>query len=106
MDPDKHTWTCPNGLTACSTNTTLGGSTFCVSDPETECPVTDLVLLNKNSTSYKLDKNSGYTKHESGHFLEEHRLYLAFTTQTNERSNEPLEHIYWANGYPCQFEYQ
>ena len=98
MDPDKLTWTCPNGLTACSTNTTLGGSTFCVSDWETECPVTDLVLLDKNSTSSKLDKDSGYTSSLSGNFFSSHRLYLAFTTHTNERSNEPLEHIYWENG--------
>ena len=64
MDPDKQTWTCPKGLIACSTNTTLGGSTVCATGRD-ECPVTDLVLLEKDSTSFKLDSESGYTSHLS-----------------------------------------
>ena len=102
MDPDKKTWTCPNGLIACSTNTTLGGSTVCATGRD-ECPVTDLVLLEKDSTSFKLDSESGYTSHLSsgGVFNQKKQLYLAFTTQSNERSNAPLNHIYWDTGYKC-----
>ena len=102
MDPDKLTWTCPDGYIACSTNTTLGGSTVCATD-RSECPVTDLVLLDKDSDSFKLDSSSGYTTSLSsgGLFSTKKQLYLAFTTQTNERSNAPLNHIFWDAGYKC-----
>ena len=100
MNDDK-TWSCPDGTIACSQNTTLGGSTVCASD-RNECPVTDLLLLDLNSP--KLDDLNGYTVRKSNRGVFKHtQLNLAFTSNTNARSNAPLNHIYWDVGYKCQF---
>ena len=41
MNKDNQTFTCPENYTACSTNSTIGGSTVCVKDGE-YCPVSKL----------------------------------------------------------------
>ena len=44
---------CPSGQSPCSTNSDLGGYTICMDDTS-RCPITDLEILNVDSTSSKL----------------------------------------------------
>ena len=101
MDSDGG-FNCPSGLSPCSTNSTLGGSTLCLKDTD-DCPITDLEILDLDSDSYKIT-DSRYTAVKSG--LLDYNKYVVFTTTTNERSNSPLQKLTLEYGTPCAYTNQ
>ena len=78
-----------DALQPCSTNSDLGGSTICVAYLD-DCPITDLQILDEDSESDILDKHSGYTTELSSGGRHSTRMYLAYTSRNNDRSNSPL----------------
>jgi hypothetical protein len=77
MDSESKKFNCPDGLLACSTNSELGGSTACMKNLD-DCPITDLQILDKDSTSPILS-DKDYTSRltaDDGSGIE---LYLSFT---------------------------
>lgn len=85
-------------MVPCATNKTLGGNTVCLNDTRL-CPITDIVILEQNSTSDKLSDYRYETQLSSG----TRPLYLAFTRTTNSYSNAPIQKIVLTNGRPCAF---
>lgn len=106
MNLETMQFDCPDGLIACSTNTALGGSTVCM-ETIVECPVTDLQILPKDSQSTILD-DPKYTSRLSRSDPDPlyQQLYLSFTSQSNDRSNSPLQVIKLETGNPCAFSDQ
>ena len=92
---------CPDDLIPCSTSTNLGGSTACARSVS-ECPITDLQILDKDSTS-KILSDINYTKRETIDDGSGISLYLAFTVTNNQRSNAPLQSVRLTYGTPCAF---
>ena len=99
IDMGTMQFVCPKGLTPCSTNIDLGGSTTCVK-VISDCPITDLVLLDQDTTSYKLT-DPKYTVRLG--FSVQNPIYLAFTKTTNDRSNAPFQSLQWELGQICAF---
>ena len=92
-------WQCPDGMTPCSENKELGDPTVCVDSTQT-CPVTDLLLLTGDSNDHRLN-DASYTIKE-GIFGAE-KLYLVYTSSSNERSNSPLQSLTWELNSLCAF---
>ena len=81
----------------------LGGTTVCVDDI-TECPVTDLKLLPADSQDPILSDPKWKTVLSSQDDTGESRqMYLAYTSESNSRSNAPLQNITMFYGTPCAF---
>ena len=72
---------------------------MCVDSTQT-CPVTDLLLLTGDSTDPRLN-DASYTKKE-GTFGAE-KIYLVYTSSSNERSNSPLQSLAWELNSLCAF---
>lgn len=104
MNMETKEFPCVGGLTPCSTNTDLGGSTFCAASPEF-CPVMDIEILASESTSSKIRDND-YTKRLSLSSTYGKNMYLAFSKTTNAKSNSPLQQLKFELGQPCAFEDQ
>ena len=77
----------------------LGGTTVCVDDI-TDCPVTDLKLLPADSQDPILSDPKWTTVLSSQN---QRQMYLAYTSQSNTRSNAPLQNITMFYGTPCAF---
>ena len=75
---------------------------MCVDSTQT-CPVTDLVLLTEDSLSTDPRLNdASYTK-KSGTSFGTEKIYLVYTSSSNERSNSPLQSLAWELNSLCAF---
>ena len=100
---------CKDGLSPCSTNANLGGSTLCVADVTTDCPVVDIAIYDGSETCEtkpKLCSDSGYVVSTMG------GMQLVYTTgynglqypaTANDLSNAPLLNLLWQYGQPCAY---
>lgn len=96
MDKDTMKFTCADGLIACSTNTALGGSTYCAASLD-DCPVTDLLISNSTVPTFNGGANFVSRGGSNG------APYVYFTKTSNDRSNAPLMNINWQLGQLCAF---
>lgn len=99
-------YTCPAGLTACSTNIAAEGSTYCVDAEKGElCPITELRVFDKtqfDSSDIKIDTR--YVIRESSLPTDQtaKQLVIAFTRIAGQ-SNSPLQKLVWSSGVPCAY---
>ena len=97
-------------MVACSKNPIANSITYCVvngKNPMADCPVTDIQILDVNSTSPIL-KDDSYTKilsplNQNKNLNQEARFYIAFTKNGYKESNVPLQSLMWKYGQPCAF---
>jgi len=86
-------FTCPAGLTACSTSIAAEGSTYCVDAEKGElCPITELYVFEKTLfDSSDIKKDTRYAIRESSDPTDQSakQLVIAFT-RTAGQSNTPL----------------